>query len=323
MNFNKNRWVSVILISGLLGILIVPQVAFASWWNPFTWGSAIWEMISSEPSEAKDQKSVQKENVENLPPMPPVVIKPNSRAVVVPPVTQSKQQVTNPPVATVETWQELEAKDFVSADVKGWTTQIITNASGEKRYYRKEGTQWVRVNSEADFSTTLCNGVYWNACSTGQNFVCPATGKAYCQPPQQQTPPAQSGTLCNGTYYSSCSTGSDLVCPSRGGGAYCQPKYQAPSPQVQPPAQDQAKIAQTQALLQEYNNKVAALDQQILDIKQQYYVDSAAVAHQGIPIEFIQGQQQKLLTDDNAKIDQLNLQKEQLRLYYLSKINNL
>ncbi|HEY4479281.1 MAG TPA: DUF5667 domain-containing protein [Candidatus Paceibacterota bacterium] len=54
---------------------------------------------------------------------------------------------TPPPI---ETWAELEARYFVSADQKGWTSQTITNALGEKRYYRKEGNQWVRKNSEAE-----------------------------------------------------------------------------------------------------------------------------------------------------------------------------
>ena len=30
-------------------------------------------------------------------------------------------------------------------------------------------------------SETLCNGKYWNACPTGENFVCPSTGNAYCE----------------------------------------------------------------------------------------------------------------------------------------------
>lgn len=32
---------------------------------------------------------------------------------------------------------------------------------------------------------TLCNGTYWTACQNGRSFVCPASGDAYCQAPQQ------------------------------------------------------------------------------------------------------------------------------------------
>lgn len=38
-------------------------------------------------------------------------------------------------------------------------------------------------------NTTLCNGTYYTACSLGQSFVCPPSGGAYCQVPQQYTPP--------------------------------------------------------------------------------------------------------------------------------------
>lgn len=38
---------------------------------------------------------------------------------------------------------------------------------------------------------TLCNGTYYTACPTGQDFICPATGKAYCQDGQLQTQKAQ------------------------------------------------------------------------------------------------------------------------------------
>ncbi len=39
-------------------------------------------------------------------------------------------------------------------------------------------------------NTTLCNGTYWSACPAGQDFVCPASGNAYCQPQQVPLTPA-------------------------------------------------------------------------------------------------------------------------------------
>jgi hypothetical protein len=35
-------------------------------------------------------------------------------------------------------------------------------------------------------NTTLCNGKYWSNCPVGQDFTCPVTGSAYCQPSRQQ-----------------------------------------------------------------------------------------------------------------------------------------
>ncbi len=101
-------------------------------------------------------------------------------------------------------------------------------------------------------------------------------------------------------------------------------------PQNQPQQQQQAQtdIAQVRqnkiaALTNEYNSQVAAINQQIIDIKKQYYVDLAANNSAPIALEFQQGRAQKLLTDANAKIDQLNLQIQQLYLDYINKINQL
>ena len=76
----------------------------------------------------------------------PVVSAPKSAT----PLTTSNNNLSSPIPPPIETWAELEAKYFISADQKGWFSQIIANASGEKRYYRKEGSQWVRKNSEAE-----------------------------------------------------------------------------------------------------------------------------------------------------------------------------
>lgn len=54
----------------------------------------------------------------------------------------------------IETWEQQEARDFVYADNKGWTSLISTNSLGEKRYYRKEGNQWIRKNSGAEAQAT-------------------------------------------------------------------------------------------------------------------------------------------------------------------------
>ena len=55
---------------------------------------------------------------------------------------------TSDSIPRTETWEDKEARDFLYADQRGWTSLTSTNASGEKRYYRKEGSQWVRKSSE-------------------------------------------------------------------------------------------------------------------------------------------------------------------------------
>lgn len=76
---------------------------------------------------------------------------------------------------------------------------------------------------------TLCNNKYWSACPSGQDFVCPSMGGAYCSVKKQENiikvTDAQAGTLCNGKYWLSCPSKQDFVCPSTGD-AYCAIKNQ-------------------------------------------------------------------------------------------------
>jgi len=90
-----------------------------------------------------------KKEIEELKKKPapvPVVVVPKPTT----PPAAPNNNLSSPTPPPIETWAELEAKYFVSADQKGWTSQIITNVLGEKRYYRKENGQWVRKNSEAE-----------------------------------------------------------------------------------------------------------------------------------------------------------------------------
>ena len=151
----------------IIMVFVFPSVTMAAWWNPFTWKIFNWKsetkiertIPAPIPQNTTEQKTNDqsseieklKKEVEELKkkstsvnpspkqPTPAVIQKSN------PQPTPTK--VTPPPI---ETWAELEAKYFVSADQKGWTSQIITNALGEKRYYRREGSLWVRKNSEAE-----------------------------------------------------------------------------------------------------------------------------------------------------------------------------
>ena len=103
---------------------------------------------SDDKNQAAEIENLKKE-IEELKKKPapvPVFVAPKPTT---PPAT-SNNNLSSPTPPPIETWAELEAKYFVSADQKGWTSQIITNALGEKRYYRKEGGQWVRKNSEAE-----------------------------------------------------------------------------------------------------------------------------------------------------------------------------
>jgi hypothetical protein len=180
---------------------------------------------------------------------------------VMPPL-QQQTTVISPQITS---WTDLENQDFALANQKGWTSMTIPNEVGEKRYYRLEAGTWTRKANLAEAqqpyqappppNTTPCNGKYWIACPSGQDFVCPASGNAVCrspvaqpvaQPMVQTTQPPNlfaqaqiSNTiLCNGKYWNKCPFGQDFVCPASGD-AVCRSSVVQPVVQsvVQPVAQ--------------------------------------------------------------------------------------
>ena len=62
----------------------------------------------------------------------------------------TKNETTTQEETLIKSWPELEKEYFLKADQEEWAYLIITNAVGEKRYYRKENEQWVRKSSEAE-----------------------------------------------------------------------------------------------------------------------------------------------------------------------------
>jgi hypothetical protein len=90
---------------------------------------------------------------------------------------------------------------------------------------------------------------------------------------------------------------------------------------------EQARISQInnqiQALLSEYDEKIAAIDRKVLGVEQKYYEDVKKVRSQPIPMVFIDGQIQKLAREADFEINQLQLEKEGLRLEYQGRIREL
>ena len=160
-------------------LIAIPQIAFAAWWNPFTWNISIfnkapkaqvqqgpvWGATTTQNSNAKTSTTTKKETIK------PVVVpavsarepKVDKQAIEIERLkkeveelkkkdNQSKSQTLDFQPVVVETWEQQEVRDFAYADAKGWTSLISTNSLGEKRYYHKKGIQWVRDNSVVETS---------------------------------------------------------------------------------------------------------------------------------------------------------------------------
>ena len=152
-------------------MFIIPQVAFAAWWNPFTWNffifnrvqktqvQQVWGATTTPNNNAKTATPPKKEAVKpkatssapakttnttsaTKPSVPSTIFNTNN--------DQSKPKAQNSQPVVTETWEQQEVRDFAYANARGWTSITSTNSLGEKRYYRKENNIWVQKSSETE-----------------------------------------------------------------------------------------------------------------------------------------------------------------------------
>jgi hypothetical protein len=151
----------------LLITLIIPSIALASWWNPFSWFNNWGNENKTEILEKRIQELEAK-----------IATTTNSTET----INAKQPQQKALPVVKAETWEELESRYFKDADGKGWTSLEIDNGLGETRYYLKTDNKWIRKNSKEELGNP-CNGKSFTFCPSGQNFICPDTGNGYCEIP--------------------------------------------------------------------------------------------------------------------------------------------
>lgn len=149
--------------------LVVPQVTYAAWWNPFTWKTfskkievkieRVVVATSTQTKKTEDESQKPKEEIVAESPKLDQSLEIQKLKKEVDVLKKNQERIATPvPVATVpvpkspivESWESLEQKYFIDADTKEWTSLILTNLLGETRYYRKEGVQWVRKNTEVE-----------------------------------------------------------------------------------------------------------------------------------------------------------------------------
>src|SRR3989344_4968526 len=168
----KNSSIKIISVVAFV-LIAIPQVAFAAWWNPFTWNFSIfnkvqktqvqqvWSATTTPNNNAKTATPPKKETVRPTATSSAPAKTTNTTSATKPSVSptifntnndQSKPKVQNSQPVVTETWEQQEVRDFAYADARGWTSLISTNALGEKRYYHKKGILWVRDDSEIETS---------------------------------------------------------------------------------------------------------------------------------------------------------------------------
>lgn len=145
-----------------------PSIALAAWWNPMSWG--IFSFIFHTQPQVETTIMATSSNETGADISPNTTVSDSS-------TTISTEESSSPVVTPV--------------------TKIIKKVSPTPPVT-------VQTQSPQQQIGTLCNGTYWKECPVGQNFICPSTGNAYCQPPQQpvQQPVLQKDNyqICRDTY---------------------------------------------------------------------------------------------------------------------------
>lgn len=93
--------------------------------------------------------------------------------------------------------------------------------------------------------------------------------------------------------------------------------------EIQVESQANKRQESLNTLTREYNRRVAAFDQKIVEIKKKYLADVEAVRNESIPLEFINGRIQKLTDEANWEIQKTQLEKQQAQNEYDAKVETL
>lgn len=150
-------------------LLVVPQLAFASWWNPFSW--SIFSFLFDR--------------------------EPKAETVVLPSVATSSWEASLTDTTTTTLTEE---KTKLDAGPTETPTKVLPSVPA-----KTPPSLVVQPPSQMTQSTgTLCNGTYWDACPTGQKLTCPTSGDAYCDVPQvvitEPLPQIDNDQFCKDTY---------------------------------------------------------------------------------------------------------------------------
>lgn len=184
-------------------IVFIPSIAFASWWNPFTW--KIFKTKEPVPQIQVETQKTPEEKISDLQKQLNELKNPktNSTTTTKAPVQsiQKKSVAVQAEVSSESSWKAIEDYLFPIADGQGLTDFRTTNhEANDFRYYTKENNIWTwksdgktRVTLHggpnsflgSDVNTISCNGRVTNFrtsafCPAGQKFDCPETGYNSC-----------------------------------------------------------------------------------------------------------------------------------------------
>lgn len=146
-------------------LVTIPSITLASWWNPFSWRIFSASVQTNPPTQINNSVTSSNEVLARP------TLTPASTTTSTTPVNKPASKVaSNSPKPTVAPSTSSQVKQSTQSKVIEKSNQPI-----------KVSTPIIQTQTTG----TLCNGTYWSQCPTGQKFICPQNGNAYCQLPQQ------------------------------------------------------------------------------------------------------------------------------------------
>lgn len=168
---NKLNIISVILVA----IVLVPQIAFASWWNPFSWSIFHKKEVPAPQTQVTDSKPASDQTVQIQELQKQIDDLKNQQ----PKTTTPASKVTTP-VKKSTTLQE----NIVMCN--GQQVKDTCPSLGKKFFCAPDNTSGCYTQNEIS-SMRICNGKTYDIsnCSIEHPFYCSATGEASCGQPSQ------------------------------------------------------------------------------------------------------------------------------------------
>lgn len=189
-----------ILASFFIIATLIPQLALASWWNPFSWNvfkkkevaPKVQVEVQKTPEEKISELQKQLDKLKNK--------KTNSTTTTQTPTKSVQKKIVTKKieVSSESSWKAIEDYLFPIADGQGLTDFRTRNdEANDFRYYIKENNTWTWKSSGNSTvglfggpnqltlvgkDVMLCNYKNYSvtSCSAGQKFYCPETGNATC-----------------------------------------------------------------------------------------------------------------------------------------------
>jgi len=201
------KYLSIIILI----LSVVPSVAFASWWNPFTW----FEQSNNSVHQQVQQTVVNTQETANYShPVSKTFYVQADNTRIHDCASLTCKVIANYPANSeiTSTGQPTNLPDWVQftfPDSNGVTTTgyIKSTMLGENKV----------VIQKVVPTGTLCNGDYYNQCPSGQDFVCPSTGKAYCDTPKTNDQKCEDSWGSNSSYTGQKNTNGGLICGCKNG----------------------------------------------------------------------------------------------------------